>query len=175
MVYEERNRSMSEKLDDVLTSLKDSQEGKKKKKEVKFELPFNIKSGAKAKIKKNYCVVQVINDNGSIDFKMLPIHNNMVHLKENDSYHVATADYILRYKEYPFMIVPSFDSEPYNIKKNFEEADKEGRLTTWQKYYINVMNLSALKPKMQLGGKAIFLLVIGAIVFIAFMVSKYGS
>ena len=175
MVYEERNRSMSEKLDEVLTHMNESSNGRRKKKDRGFELPKGMMFGAKSKIKKNHCIVQVINDNGCVDFKLLPIHNNMVYIKENESYHIATADYILRYKEFPLLIIPTFDSEPYNIKKNFKEADAEGRLTTWQKYYINVMNLSALKPKIQWSGKTILIIGILAIVAIAFIMSRFGG
>ena len=170
-MVQEEGLSLSEKLDKTLNLL----EGEKKPKKVskdEFKLPFGVSFGAKSKVKKNHVIVQTIDDNGSINFRLLPIENNMIHLKDKGTYHLATADYMLRYKQYPFLIQPTFDSEPYNIRDRFNEADKEGRLTTWQKYYINVMNLSMLKPKMQMSGKIIFLIIIGAIIAIGFIMSR---
>ena len=167
MVSEER-RGLSEQLDELISLQKNG----RKEKDKQFRLPFKVKSGINTKIKKNYCMVIVIDDNGSIDFKMLPIENNMIYIKEKGTYHMATSDYILRYKNYPVIIQPTFDSEPFSIKDRFKEANLEGRLTTWQKYYINVMNLSALKPKMEFNKQIIFMLVIGAIVAIGFIVAR---
>lgn len=167
MVQEER--SLNEKLDEALTLMKKDE---KPKKEKKFDFPFGIKFGAKGKIRKNNALVQTISDNGETKFKFVPINDGMIYIKETDTYHMATATEILRYKNYPLIILPTFDTKPFSLSDRFEKADKEGRTTYWQKYFINIMNNSAIKPKMQLSGKVIFLIIIGIVLFVGFMIMR---
>ena len=171
MVQEQGNPSLKQKLDKTIALL----EGSKGAETKDFKLPNKIGFGIKNKVKNNYCIVQTIGDNGNIDFKVLPIQNNMIYIKETDTWHMATANYILRYKNYPMIIQPTFDSEPYSLKQNFEGAFEEGRLTTFQRFYINVMNLSQIKPKTSMDGKTILIIGILAIVAIAFIMSKVGG
>ena len=172
MVQEQGQPSLKEKLDKIIAL----QQGSTKSPDNKgFKLPFGVENGIKSKTKNNYCIVQTIGDNGTVDFKLMPIQNNMIYIAATDTWHMATSNYILRYKNYPMLIQPTFDSEPFSINKQFNDAFAEGRLTTWQKFYINVMNLSQMKPKMQFSGKTIFIIGILVVIAIAFIVSRTGG
>ena len=136
------NDSLGEKLDKVLAKMEE-QEGKKKK----FDLPWSIRL-QKGKIKKGYAVVQIIKTTGKIDFKMLPIEDNIVKLGEG-LYHEATPEHICYYKKYPMLIVPEWNVKPFSPRENFEKAKNDKSLTFSNKYIYTKMKQDLVTPKAQ--------------------------
>ena len=145
---------VGEKLNKILEKLEES------KSEKKFKLPLNIRL-QKRKIRKNFAVVQIIQTNGGVQFKMMPIVDNTIKLGE--VYYEASADYMLRYKNYPFLILPEWNLKPiktegdeeeskikpFSSKENLQEAIKNGSLSSAEKFILNRIKMDTIKPKFQ--------------------------
>jgi len=167
---------MNDRMKDVqekMNLLFDAKASKKLKK--RFKIPGKVTMGWKVKLKKNYCLVQIIKNNGSIDFKFLPIVDDTVQIPVNDTYHMATPNYMLRYNQFPMLIVPEWNLEPFNPKENFEEAMSKGGLSLPEKVIINKVKMAqAGMLKKKIPGKTLLILgVLGvaALYFISQMIS----
>ena len=163
--------SLVKKVDEIAKyiELQKEQEGKSKGK--KFKLPFGVMVGSKNKIKKNNVLVFSISSNGSIDIKFVPVINEMIYLPNHQLYHLASADYMLRYKKYPVIIQPEWSLIPFSPKDHLEKTEKNKEISLPQKVIINAVKLAQLKLKTPLGGKAILWVIIG-IVGILYLISK---
>ena len=157
---EERNeKTIKEQLDYIADKLDES---KKKK---KFKMPLNVRMSKGRFRKKNYAIVQTIKTNGSVDFKVLEIKDNTIQV--GDVYHDASADYVLRYRNYPMLIIPEWNIKPFTPRENLEEAIKEGSLTSTEKFILARLKMDMIKPKMQMNFKVILIVIavgIGALV-----------
>lgn len=171
--------SVTKKLDKLIEIL-DKEEGKDKKKK-KFKLPLNIFL-QKGKIRKNYVIVQLIRMNGGIEYKMIPIQDNTI--KVGDTYHEATADYVLRYKNYPFIILPEWNIRP--VKKggetkeeivawkpsdNVKEAIKKGQLSSAEKFILHAIKMDQIVQRKPINFKII--LIVGALLVGAYFLLSY--
>jgi len=168
----EKQISVNEKLDKVIEALENFKDSKKR-----FHLPLGIRM-QQGKIKKNFAIVQLIKTNGAIEFKMLPIMDNTV--KVGETYHEATAKHVLRYKKYPFIILPEWnitpisndDSEPaikpFSPEDNYREAIDKGKLSAAEKFIIHAIKMDQVKPKMNINVGAILigLAVIGGLMLL---------
>jgi len=154
-------KGLSSKLD-KLTELLEEKEDKKEK---KFKLGFSKRIGEKQKIKSNHVLVVLIRTNGKVIIKYLPVKDNMIYLRENDTYHFTPSNYIGYYKQYPVVVLPEWLLEPISRK----EMTEEGNDALPQKVVINAMKLAQIKPKSALAGKAMIWLVIGGIIALYLM------
>jgi len=152
------------KLDRII----EREEEKKVKK--KFSLPFMIRM-MKGKIKKrNYAVVMLVKMNGSVDIKFVPIEDNTIRIA--DTYHEATADYVLRYKRYPMIILPEWNLKPFSPRENVKEAIEEGSLSSAEKFIINKIEMERVK-KTKINPKAIGVIIL-VIIIGYFVLSSMG-
>jgi len=162
---------ISEKLDKLIELLEKTQEKKK------FKLPLGI-AVQKGKLKKNYVLVILLKTNGQIDFKFLPIENDTVYIKENQTFHLASSDYIFQYKQWPTIILPEWSLEPISPKKLHEEAMKEGKWAYAQKPIIMAITqseIAAAMKKAKISGGLILLGIIGAIAVLYFISQAFGG
>ena len=168
----ERISGIENKIDKIATeltteapkrSLWDKWTGKNKS-DREFKLPSKVRK--KKKIKQNYAVVAFIRNNGYVDFTLAPIVNDAIYIKQTDKYYPATADYIMRHKEYPMLIQPEWSIEPFSAKKHFTETELEGKVSSPQKFLIKVMNEanSDILQKKSMGGK--MLIIVGVLVVV---------
>ena len=149
--------NIEDKLDSILKDLEKTQ-GKTKK----FKLPFltTFLTGGKLR-KQNYVITCFIRTNGAIQFKLIKIEDQVITVGEN-IYSATSAD-VLRYKKYPFMIIPEWDMQPFSPRKSFGEAVEKGRLAHTSGLVALKLEKDAIKPKMQLNFKTILIiLAIGA-------------
>jgi len=171
----DKDLSLTEKIDKVIEKLEEARTKKR------FKLPLSIRL-QKGKIKrKNYCVVVIIRTNGAVSIRMLPIEEDTV--KVGETFHDARAGNILRYKNYPLLIVPEWNmkpiapdsdeikTEPFNPDKDFKEAGENGTLTSAQKLILTKMKLEAIKPKMKINIGTI--LIIGAVLVGGYFLLDY--
>lgn len=132
-----------------------------------FKLPGKVKRGWKSKLKKNYCLTIVIKNNCTLDFKMLEIMDDTIKIPFNDTYHIATVDYMLRYKQFPVYIIPEWNLVPFCPKKNLEEALNNDSLSLPEKVIITkIKQAQAGQLKKKMNGKMILwigLLVVGGL------------
>ena len=152
---DEKSGGLMSKLEDIEKKLNEQQVKKK------FKLPLSIRMSPGKFKKQNYAIVVLVRMNGAIDFKMAKIEDNTI--KVGDTFHDASADYIMRYKKYPVIILPEWNIKPFSPRKNLEEAVTDGSLSSTEKFILARMKLDALKGKMQLNFKIILiLLAVGA-------------
>lgn len=154
--------TMSEKLDKVLEKFEQMSEKKQ------FKLPWGIRT-SKRKFRKNYAIVQLIRTNGGVTFKMVQIEDNTIKIGEN--IYDASADNILKYKKYPMLIIPEWnikpvspkseelEIKPFSPRENFKQAVEDGTLTAAEKLILTTMKMEAIKPKMQISGKTILIII----------------
>jgi len=164
-------RTVSEKLDKLIDNFENMKEDKK------FKLPLSVRM-KKGKIrKKNHAVVQIIRTNGSVEFKMLPIEDNTI--KIGDTYHEATAKYVMRYKQYPMIIVPEWNITPldnptgtnvFHPEKNLEEAIGNGKLSAAEKFILHAIKMDLVKGKSKMNATTV-IIVIAAIIGILILLS----
>jgi len=159
------NQTISEKLDKLIQGIENRNQKKK------FSLPLGMKM-QKGKLRKNYCLVLIIRTNGNTIFKMVEIVDNTI--KVGETYHEASAKYILRYKRYPLIILPEWnisplsEPEPFNPQKDVEKAIEEGKLSSAEKFILHAikMDLVKAKPKMSIITIVIIIAAIGGVLFL---------
>ena len=141
MEEEKTNASLKEMMEELI---KINKEAITKKKEKKFRLPWKARVG-KAAMKKNYSTVLYINDNKEVNFVKVPIESGTIMIK--DSPYVATADYMLTFKGRPFIIIPSWNTEPFSIANNLESAERNKTLNIGYKLLLNRMKMEVISTK----------------------------
>lgn len=154
----EEDKSIREKLDEILD------ETKKKREKKKFKLPLKAKVN-KVKAKKGFVTIQVVKENGVVEFRKEPIIDSVIKLSEGDdlSFHAIDSQDILSYKGNPFLILPKNKMNPYNPTKGENE-------TYGDKYVVARMISDQVKMKKKLGwGISIGVIIILGIVAYAFL------
>lgn len=136
--------SLREMLD-VLTGdyqrLKDLEKTKKVR---KFIFPWKGRVN-KARLKKNWASICYINDNRAVSFLKAPIQEGVIYI--DDIPHVATADYTLNYKGKPFLIVPSWNQQPFSPIEDMNEAVAKARTTHGYHLIANTLESTQIKQK----------------------------
>lgn len=143
---------LTDKLDKLIDMMEDK-ETKKKEKKIKFP-KVSIR-----KLKKNYLIVFLLKTNRQIEPKVLKIEDGMVYLKDNETFHLATTDYIYRYKNYPAVILPEWDLKPISFDELMGKAIDEKRLALPQKIIIQAMKQAQLQQKKK-GSNVIWIILI---------------
>ncbi len=165
--------TINEKLDKIEGLLEEK--GQKKK---KFNLPLGIRFQQGKIRKKNYAVVIIIKTNGAVEIKMIQIIDNAI--KYGEVYYEATAKHVLRYKKYPLIILPEWNIsplsdetnvekiEPYDSEKNYKDAEKEGKLSSAERFILHKLKMDEVKQKTSMNfGTIIWILVgIGGLLFL---------
>lgn len=123
-------------------------EEESKKKEKKFRLPFGKKVG-KAQAKKNYVTIVKINENSNIEFKKVQIQSQV--FMEDGVPRLGTPDYILRYKNNPMVILPSWSNKPYSPSEEFNRSLEDGSNIKGFKILLAAMHEEQLGKKKQVG------------------------
>jgi hypothetical protein len=101
-----------------------------------FKLPSSVKRGWKQKLKKNYCLTILIKNNLNMEFKLLEVIDGAVYLPLNDTWHMASVDYMMVYDGKPVLILPEWNLIPFNPKKNYEQAEENSTLAAHAKFVI---------------------------------------
>jgi len=148
-------KTIKEQLDAIVSKL-DEQQTKKK-----FKLPLGIRMSKGKFRRQNAIIVMIVRMNGSVAFKVSNIEDNVV--KIGDAIYDASADYVLRYKQFPMIILPEWNIKPFSPRENLETAVKEGSLTSTEKFILARIKMDTVKAKMQLNWKVVLIiLAIGA-------------
>lgn len=140
---------------------------KKAIKKKTFRYPFG-KKVSKSQRKKNYVTVQIINENGVVDFRKYQIvDQTLIH---EDIPRLASAGYILQDKKgNPLIILPNYSVEPFNIKEDYKDGLTDGSNKNGYKLLLNRMELNATDSKKKMGGAAKWIIgiVVAAIIIYA--------
>lgn len=138
------------------------------KKEAKpFKLPWGAKP-SKKQVAKGFAIIEVIRNNGGVDFFKAPIVDGIVNL---DGFpRITTIDYKLHHKFTPLYIIPEWSMKPFSPVENYSEVDKEKMNMAGRKLILARLVSEKINPaKKGLGGGWIWFAVAGiaAIYFIS--------
>jgi len=122
-------------------------------------------------------MVIILKTNGNTLIDMLPIDNEMVYLKETDTYHVASTDFVGTYtqqnKQYPVIILPEWSLKPLKRHELFKETIENKELANPQRVIINAIKMAQLKPKSMLGGSSMIWIILGICVALYFVYQMF--
>ena len=157
----EERQGLADRIDTLEQISKEVKDLLAESKKKKFNLWTKGLLG-KAKLRRGYCIILVVNENGSCVFKKEPIVEGVV--KVEDTFHAIDKDSIFTYKNKPFLIIAKNRVNPYNPLK--EPAETHG-----DRYILARMLNEALKNKKSIGaiGWWILILAIGGIVAYYFL------
>ena len=166
----EEQESIKDKLDKLLvqqdTLIKEN-------KEKKWKLPWG-KKPSKAQVKKGWTTVQIIRNNGSIDFIKAPIEDGTVDV--DGIPRISTIDYKLSYKGTPFVIIPEWSLKPFSPVENYEQTEKDRLTTTGTRLILAKMEKEAIKPKGAGGFGTIGWIILGvAVIAVVYYLMKGGK
>jgi len=136
----------------------------KEKKPKKFILPSKAKVSF-IKAKKNYVILQKINENGQVDFKRVMIDDQT--FMEDDIPRLAAAGYVTYYKKMPMIILPSWSVEPFSPMERYEKSLLDGSNSAGYRLLMNKMKTetTGIKKKGMAGtGKWIIGLIVAAVI-----------
>lgn len=133
-----------------------------KKKDKPWKIPFKGRVSVNA-AKKGYTTVQIIRNNGEIDFSKSYLQDGTILV--DGIPRVATIDYRLSYKGKPFIIIPEWSLKPFSPADNYEQSIKEKMNATGSRAILARLQSEAIKPKKEMGNMVWW--IIGGIVVIA--------
>jgi len=156
---------INEELSQIKEMLAETREKDKVKKEKKFKLPFG-KKVSKTQSRKNYVTIMKINENGSVDFIKEQINNQS--LTVDGIPRLATADYVLRWKNNPLLIIPSWSVEPYSPAEQYRQSLNDGSNTKGYAILMERMASEKISQKKQMGNMLKWILGVGLVAIIAY-------
>jgi len=175
---ENKDIPLTKKIDAIDTKLAEILGGKEEK---KFNLPLGIRLGGRMKLKKNFCVVLLMRVNGEAVFKFVPIEDNYV--KIDGTPYDVNADYMMRYKRYPLLVLPEWNLKPviiggeekkvispFDAKKDMSSAIEKGQLSTTAKTIIRIVEAEQVKQKSNISWTTI--LIIGGVLLVGYFIAS---
>jgi len=143
-------------------------EDEPKKKKKKFMLPFGKKVG-RVQAKKNFVTIMKINENGNINFKKTQIQSQV--FMEDGVPRLGTPDYVLRWKNNPMVILPSWSNKPFSPSEKFNESLDDGSNIKGHKILLAAMHEESLGKKKQMGNllKIVLGLALAGVIGYAFL------
>ena len=162
------------KLSDILKSIdaKLEKEMVKEKKLRKFRMPGSGKVN-NAKAKKNWISICYIQNNGVVRFMRAQINEGVINI--DGTPHVAMTEYIMTYRNKPFIIVPEWSATPFSPRDDRDLAERERRLSIGWKLMANYLEQQQIKPKGMGGSMWIWIIVILAICGLGYWAYQSGA
>jgi len=128
------------------------------KKEAKgFKLPFRARIN-KRRTQEGYASICYINENRGIKFLRAQINEGTVMI--NGVPHLASTDYMMIYKNRPFLIIPAWNTHPFSPHENMEDAIKEKRTTVGYRLLLNTLKAEQIKTGPKVSATAIIILIL---------------
>jgi hypothetical protein len=137
---EEEQETISQKLDRIAKQNEDMLATRKEK---GWKLPWGKKT-SKSQVNKGWTTVQIIRNNGNIDFIKAPIEDGTVTV--DGIPRISTIDYKLSHKGKPFVIIPEWSLKPFSPVENYEQTEKDRLTTTGTRLILAKMEKEAIKP-----------------------------
>lgn len=155
---EEEKRTLKDEISDLnknFSALISKKEAKN------FRMPFAARVN-KRKAKDGYATICYINENRDAKFMRMPIKDGAIMIE--GAPHLATTDFMLTYKNKPFLIVPSWNTKPFSPKTDYEKASEEKTTTFGYRLLLNTMKGELIKAKTKISGALIFGIIVALIV-----------
>lgn len=161
---------MSEDEKSITEYLKEIKAGIEDKKIKKVRIPFKAKVGRR-RMRKNQCIVLYVGQNKNAELVRGTIEDLTV--KVGDLIHTVTPDDIIMFRgKYPFVIIPEWNIKPVTFwkpKEDYEEAEKEGQLTTPQRHILSKLESGVIKAKKALKAGGWIILIVAGIAVVYFI------
>jgi len=139
---------LNNRLEEIENKFKQQEEEELSRKEKKFKIPFGKKI-SKVQAKKNYITVVKMNENGALDFIKTTIEEQTFMLDGIPRF--AGAEYIMHWKNNPFIFLPSWSVEPFSRVENFKDSLTNGTNINGYKILLARMHAEVTKTKKELG------------------------
>ena len=174
MENKDNNTSDERKLSDILKSIdaKLEQTMVKEKKLKKFRMPGSGKV-SQAKAKKNWISICYIQNNGVVRFMKAKINEGIIEI--DGTPHVAMTEYIMTYKNKPFIIVPEWSATPFSPRQDRFDAEEQKRLSIGWRLMTNYLEQQQIKPKGMGGSVWVWIIVILAICGLGYWAYQSGA
>lgn len=158
---------LKEKVDKLIEFFDKQQNNEKK---AKFpSIRFRVQKFIFSRL--NWILVMFIRTNGSIKLKKVkPVDNT---IKIGDTIYDCSADYIMRYKRFPMIILTEWNMKPFSPADNFKQAVAEGTMTSTEKVIMAKMEKDAIKGKWS-GSMGKILVIIGIIAGGLYALNYFG-
>jgi hypothetical protein len=163
-----------EKLSDLLKSIDEKLEHAliKEKKLKKFKMPYSGRVST-GRAKTNWVSICYIQNNGVVKFVRAHISEGVITI--DGTPHVAMTEYVMNYKNKPFIIVPEWSATPFSPRTDRDDAEKEKRLSIGWKLMANYLEQQQIKPKGMGGSAWIWIVVILAICGLGYYAYQSGA
>lgn len=166
---EENNESIKE----LIKKIAERQEELAYKKEIKkFNMPSKFKL-PKGKIRKNWVVAMLINENRTMDAIRVPIEDGTI--KIDGIPRISTTDYIMSWRGKPVVILPSWSLKPFSPEENYEKSVREQMTTAGRKLVIAKMKRDIVEPKKMSFGMIWWVIAIAVAGGVAWYLFKGGN
>src|SRR3990167_1592173 len=153
-------------LKSMLSEILENQRGLTEEKKIsRWKLPWKARISER-KAQKGWATIQVIKDNGEVEFVKIEIKDGTV--KIDNFPRVATIDYKLSHKGKPFYIIPSWSMKPFSAVENYSNTEKEKMNIAGRRSVLAVLETQQIKTKKDFGSMWWIILaavVIGAIYY----------
>jgi len=164
------NMSLKQKVDLLVKAAKlEEWARKEKKKEKHFKFLPKLSCG---KLKKNYCIILFMRTNGYLDIMRLPIEDGFVYIKEVDMRYAVTTNSILRWKNYPVLIIQEWSLEPVSPAMLQRKTLDEKMSAFPQKILIDALKKGQTTQK-KINSSILLWIIIGIIVILILLTSIF--
>lgn len=117
----------------------------------RFKLGFG-KKPSRGQLKKNWIIAFILKTNGQMIVKKLRVQDNMVYIKETQTYHSVKTDDVFIYDgKFPAIILPEWSLEPVSQEMLTRQVMEQGSWSFPQKVLINAMKKAEIKQKGPIG------------------------
>lgn len=178
MVQEEGRTRLTDQIKKLNELMEVQQQLLAPRKRSKFKLPSKLRKATKRKLKQNKILVLRITTNGNIHPEFLPVNDELVYIKENKTYHSASAEYVMRFNnKFPTIILPEWSLMPFVPRENKKETRETGTDAIPQKVIITAMKQAqaGLLKKGGFGGKTILFIILGVIAALYLLSKIFGG
>lgn len=139
-----------------------------------WKLPFKGRVN-KAKIKRGFATIQLLKNNGEVDFLRAPVDADGT--VEIDGFpRIATAEYKMSYKCKPFYIIPEWSMKPISLVETRDQTERERMDVAGRRLILSKLEKEQVDGKKKMKGGIGLWIVIGiAIIGLIWWVSKSGG
>ncbi len=164
---EEKEPSIRE----LLQAIKDQNE-KEPVKPKEWKIPFKGRVN-KMKANKGWATIQIIRNNGEMQFEKAPIVDGIVRVDKFPR--IGTIDYKLSYKGKPFLIIPEWSMKPFSPVENYAKVEQDKMNIAGRRTVLATLEGEKIKGK-GLGGNYIgWIILIVAVGAAAYYLFKGGK
>lgn len=167
---EEKQPTLKDILEKMSKSLDKLNEEKETKK-FKFRLPFKARL-TKKQARNNWVTIEYINENKEVNHIKAPIVEGVILV--DGVPHVPHPGSILSLKGKPYIVQPSWSTQPFIAKEEYDKAKGDGTMSKGWKLILNRYKTEAIAIKKQWGMGTIIIgvLILGGIAWYAFSGGK---